>query len=379
MAHAPSMPEGLSRILVRGTNWVGDTVMSLPAIKELRRLFPSAHMSLWCPDGLTALWTATGIPDQLISFSANSGGPLKRSFRMRKRIASENFDLVVLFQNAFESAFTAWLAGIPLRVGYGTDLRGSLLSTRVPLTEEIRLKHQVFYYLAITDFLAEIFQASTARGTATPDCSISLDVQIIATARDMLLSGNLNLNRPVFCLCPGSVNSDAKRWPADYFAELADLLMQADGQVVFLGASQEYELIETIRSLMQNRGSVNLAGTADMTTAMAVMSLAAAVISNDTGSAHLATAARALTLTIFGPTSPGATAPYGPRSYTIQGDATCAPCRHFECPLPAQPCMRSIKPSSVYRKVQEIGGSPPFLKGGLSGNCSALGKAMNCL
>ena len=121
--------------------------MSLPAIKELRRLFPSAHMTLWCLDGLTSLWTATGIPDQVISFSANSGGPLKRSFRIRKRLASEKFDLVVLFQNAFESAFTAWLAGIPLRVGYGTDLRGPLLSTRVPLTEEIRLKHQVFYYL----------------------------------------------------------------------------------------------------------------------------------------------------------------------------------------------------------------------------------------
>ena len=341
--------------------------MSLPAVKELRKLFPSAHITLWCPDGLTALWTATGIPDRVISFAPNSVGPLKRSFRMRKRLASEEFDLVVLFQNAFESAFTAWLAGIPLRVGYGTDLRGPLLSARVPLTEEIRRKHQVFYYLAITDFLGELFRAPAARGAAAPDCSISLDVEIMETAQDMLLSGNPDLNRPIFCLCPGSVNSDAKRWPADYFAELADLLIQADGQVVFLGAPQERDLIETIRSLMQNRGSVNLAGTGDMITAMAVMNLAAAVISNDTGSAHLAIAAGALTLTIFGPTSPGATAPYGARSHTIQGDAACAPCRHFECPLPAQPCMRSIEPRSVFRKVQEIAGSPPFLKGDLGG------------
>jgi len=353
--HNLNMPGKPSHVLVRGTNWVGDTVMSLPAIKELRKLFPSAHITLWCPDGLTALWTATGIPDRVISFAPNSGGPLKRSFRMRKRLASEQFDLVVLFQNAFESAFTAWLAGIPLRVGYGADLRGPLLSARVPLTKEIRLKHQVFYYLAITDFLADIFQASTAPPeTAAPDCSISLDVEIMETARDMLLSGNPDLNRPVFCLCPGSVNSDAKRWPADYFAELADLLVQAGGQVVFLGAPQERDLIETIRSLMQNRGSVNLAGTADMIAAMAIMNHAAAVISNDTGSAHLATAVGALTLTIFGPTSPGATAPYGPRSHTIQGHAPCAPCRHFECPLPAQPCMRSIEPRSVFRKIQEI-------------------------
>ena len=129
-AHGPKLPEDLSRILVRGTNWVGDTVMSLPAAKQLRRLFPSAHITLWCPDGLKVLWETTRIPDKVISFSANSGGPLRRALRMSKRIASQNFDLVVLFQNAFESAFTAWLARIPFRVGYGTDLRGALLNIK---------------------------------------------------------------------------------------------------------------------------------------------------------------------------------------------------------------------------------------------------------
>jgi heptosyltransferase-2 len=356
-AHRVNVPENLSRILVRGTNWVGDTVMSLPAVKQLRRLFPSAHLTLWCPDGLSVLWKATGIPDQVISFSASSGGPLRRSLRMSKLIASQNFDLVVLFQNAFESAFTAWLARIPYRVGYGTDLRGPLLNVKVPLTDEIRLKHQVFYYLAITDFLADSFQTSITHENEEPDCSISLGAERIEKARALMLSGNFDLNRPIFCLCPGSVNSDAKRWPADYFAELADLLIQNDGQVVFLGAPQEHDLIENIQSLMQNRGSMNLTRASDMITAMAVMNLADMVISNDTGSAHLAAAAGASILTIFGPTSPGATAPYGTRSYTIQGDAPCAPCRHFKCPLPTHLCMRNIKPASVFRRIQSIADS----------------------
>jgi heptosyltransferase II len=150
------------------------------------------------------------------------------------------------------------------------------------------------------------------------------------------------------------VNSDAKRWPADYFAELADLLIQADGQVVFLGAPEEYDLINTIQSLMKNRGSMNLTRTSDMITAMSVMNLADMVISNDTGSAHLAAAAGASVLTIFGPTSPGATAPYGNRSYTIRGEAPCAPCRHFKCPLPTQLCMRNIKPASVFHRIQLV-------------------------
>ncbi len=356
-AHGPNVPENLSRILVRGTNWVGDTVMSLPAVKQLRRLFPSAHITLWCPDGLKVLWATTGIPDQVISFSANSGGPLRRSLRMSRRIASQNFDLVVLFQNAFESAFTAWLARIPFRVGYGTDLRGPLLNIKVTQTDEIRQKHEVFYYLAITDFLADLLQTPITRENETPDCSISLDAEKMESARAMMLSGNFDLNRPIFCLCPGSVNSDAKRWPADYFAELADLLIRDGGQVVFLGAPEEYDLIETIRSLMQNRGSMNLTRTSDMITAMAVMNLAEMVISNDTGSAHLAAAAGASILTIFGPTSPGATAPYGSRSYTIRGEAPCAPCRHFKCPLATQLCMRNIKPASVFRRIQSIADS----------------------
>ena len=272
---------------------------------------------------------------------------------MRRNILTSWFS----FRNAFESAFTAWLARIPFRVGYGTDLRGPLLNVKVPQTDEIRLKHQVFYYLAITDFLADAFQTSITHENETPDCSISLDAEKMEPARAIILSGNFNLKRPIYCLCPGSVNSDAKRWPADYFAELADLLIRADGQVVFLGAPEEYDLVETIQSLMQNRGSMNLTRTSDMITAMAVMNLAEVVISNDTGSAHLAAAAGASILTIFGPTSPGATAPYGSRSFTIQGDAPCAPCRHFKCPLPTQLCMRNIKPASVFRRIQLVADS----------------------
>ncbi|HTY23821.1 MAG TPA: lipopolysaccharide heptosyltransferase II [Desulfomonilaceae bacterium] len=355
MSFSLAPPGKPSRILVRGTNWLGDTVMSLPAIKEIRRLFPSAYITLWAPASLAALWEVTGIADDIISFDNNSGGPWRRPYRMRKRLVSKDFDLVVLFQNAFESAFTAWLARIPMRAGYPTDMRGLLLNIKVPLTQEIRRKHQVFYYLAITDFLAKVFQIPASPGTRPADCSIPLREELLNSGKNELLSRRLDPELPLFCLCPGSVNSDAKRWPVDYFAELADLLIaHVGGQVVFLGTAQEHALIETIRSLMQNRGSVNLAGTADVVTAMAVMKLSTAVISNDTGSAHLAAAACAPVLTIFGPTSPGATAPYGPHSYTIQGEAPCAPCRHFRCPVPGQPCMRSVEPGTVFRKIQGI-------------------------
>ena len=347
-------PAPPSRIVVRGTNWVGDTVMSVPAIKELRRIFPSTRITLWVASGLAPLVSATGVPDDVICFDGNSGGPMQRPFRMRKKLNSGNFDMSVLLQNAFESAFSSWLAGIPLRAGYPTDLRGPLLNIRIPLTRQIRSKHQVFYYLAITRFLEVYLPGPGEFPEGPPDCSIPIKEENCIRARDLIASRGAGLERPIFCVCPGSVNSEAKRWPAESFARLADLLIDRIGaQVVFLGAPQEKSLVEGIISIMRNSGSLNLVG-ADMMTSMAVMNLSALVISNDTGSAHLAVASSARVLTIFGPTNPGATAPYGANTYVIQGHAPCAPCRHFRCPLQEHPCMSSVEPEAVLHEAEEI-------------------------
>jgi heptosyltransferase II len=346
---------GASKIVVRGTNWVGDTIISLPAARRLRTLFPSASITYWIKDGLAPLVKAAGIADDVISFGEARGGPLVRSFRMTGKVGAPGFHIAVLFQNAFESAFTAWMARIPLRIGYPTDLRGPLLSVSVPLNGDVKQRHQVFYYLAITDFIAGCLNGGAPVHETVPDCSIVLGMHHLIRARDLLVDLGVDLNRPLFCLCPGSANSDAKRWPTDYFARLADLLIdKMEAAVVFVGSSGERELVEQIRGQMRNCGSVSLAGSIGMVRAMVVMGLARMVISNDTGSAHLAVAASAKVLTVFGPTSPGATAPYGPDAHIIQGEAPCAPCRHFRCPRPDHLCMRNLDPIRVYSRVEEI-------------------------
>jgi len=329
--------------------------MSLPALKEIRQLFPAAWLAVWVPSDLADFAQATGIPDAVISFGRDSAGPIQRALAMRATLAAEKFDMAILLQNAFESAFTAWLARIPLRVGYPTDLRGPLLNVKVPLENEIRSRHQVFYYLAITDFLARVLLGRTSRRDNAPDCSVTIQAGILDRARRLLMSQGVDLSRAIFSLCPGSVNSEAKRWPADYFARLADLLAaRLDGQILFLGAKSETSLIDEIRGMMSNQTAANLADKADMVTAMGAMSLSSMVVSNDTGSAHLAVAAGAKVLTLFGPTTASATAPYGPQTHIMQGWAPCAPCRHFSCPIQNHPCMRSIEPGAVVEKVAEI-------------------------
>ncbi|MFC1834671.1 lipopolysaccharide heptosyltransferase II [Thermodesulfobacteriota bacterium] len=344
-----------SRIVVRGTNWVGDTVISLPALREVRRIFPEATIAVWVPKVLEDLIWATGIADEVITFDSDFGGPLRRPFKMRGILASRRFDLAILLQNAFESAFTAWLARVPLRAGYPTDMRGPLLNIKVPQTVQTRQQHQVFYYFAITDHLARHFLGERLPREGDPNCSIAIPQDHMDKAGDLLTEEAGQMAGCVFCLCPGSVNSDAKRWPAVFYARLADMLIaDMDARIVFLGSSGERGLIDGIVSQMQRPGALNLAGKSDMLASMAMMSLAAMVISNDTGSAHLAVAASARVLTIFGPTSPGATAPFGPSAGIIQGTASCAPCRHFACPYPDHMCMTRVKPEAILERIREI-------------------------
>ena len=344
-----------SRIVVRGVNWVGDTIMSLPAARALRRLFPAAHIVFWIPASLEPLLRLTKVPDEIIVFKGSEGGPLKRTFLMKNRLKKGHFDMAVLFQNAFECAFTAWMAGIKLRVGYPTDLRGALLNIKAPLIPSILSAHQVFYYLEIVKYLDSYFRLGRFQYFGKPDCSIKLRAKEVDHARMVLSEAGTDLKTPFVCLCPGSVNSDAKRWPHEYYAALADILIERTGsQIVFLGATQEADLIDSIIGEIKKGTAFNLAAKSNIVSSLAIMSLSSLVISNDTGSAHLAVAAGAKCLTIFGPTIAGATAPFGARTFIIQGKADCAPCNDHNCRRQGHPCMRSLSPELVAQKAFEI-------------------------
>lgn len=344
-----------SNILVRGVNWVGDTIMALPAMKALRSMFPGANLTFWAPQSLESLLRASRIPDEIIAIP-NDINRMSRPFIMSSILKKKRFDMAVLFQNAFESAFTAWLARVPLRVGYPTDGRGPLLNVKVPLTEEIRQKHQVHYYRKIVNHLGDYFGINSQFRAQSPDCSIFIGRELKQAASSLLSSLCTDLeSRPLVCLCPGSVNSDAKRWPADYFVELANLLItEFNAVIIFMGATSEHPMIQSIINETGRENVFNLAGETDLEKSLGVMNLSDLVISNDTGSAHLAVAAGAKTLTIFGPTIPGATAPFGKNARIIRGKSGCSPCRHFSCPLPDHPCMRSIKPTAVIQEASKM-------------------------
>jgi heptosyltransferase-2 len=262
--------------------------------------------------------------------------------------------MAILLQNAFESALTTFLSRVPLRCGYETDLRGPLLNIKVPFRQNYKSEHQVFYYLQIIRHLGLALNKSSCE-SQDPDCSIEIPKKIEKEGNRILASMGIGADDPFFCLCPGSVNSEAKRWPAEYFAKLADIISEEmHAKTVFVGSPSEKSFINSIVDKMKYNSGINIAGSSNLAQSMSIMSKSRFVVSNDTGSAHIAVAAGAKILTIFGPTIAGATAPYGPDAHIISGEAPCTPCRHYTCPVPGHPCMSRIDPESVMARVLEL-------------------------
>src|SRR5215510_11108692 len=207
---------GIQRIAVRGTNWVGDAVMGVPALRRLRRLFPEAHITLVVRPWAEGLFTDVDFVDDLLIYDRR--GPLSL-FRQVREWRKRKFDLAVLFQNAFEAALISFLARVPFRIGYDTDGRGSLLTDRLTLPEKRDQEHEVLYYLNIVKQLERRLNQKDVLADAEPDGSLPVSTARQGAAAEQLLTfgardGHLNV-----VICPGSINSKAKRWPADRYAQ----------------------------------------------------------------------------------------------------------------------------------------------------------------
>lgn len=212
--------KNIERIVVRGTNWVGDAVMTVPALRELRRLFPQAHVTLATRSWAQELFAEADFIDDLLVCDQRGLRSLPAQVRGWK---NRNFDLAVLFQNAFQAALIPALARIPFRIGYATERRGFLMTHPLDLPEWRSSKHEVFYYLNIVATLERLVRGD---GRTLEDYEADARLKISgarrASAVNFLKSHGVKGEGKLIALCPGSINSRAKRWPAESFAALAD-------------------------------------------------------------------------------------------------------------------------------------------------------------
>ncbi|HEX8338016.1 MAG TPA: lipopolysaccharide heptosyltransferase II [Pyrinomonadaceae bacterium] len=342
-------PEQIERVVVRGTNWVGDAVMTVPALRGLRRLFPRARLTLATRPWAEGIFTGADFIDDLLVTANTSGGPAA-VFDEARRWRAHRFDLAVLFPNAFAPALVAALARVPVRAGYATQGRSALLTHRVGLPEWRSSRHEVFYYLNLVAELERKLYGTSTVEASEPDAGLPVADARLRAAHLLLGENGARPGRLLVALCPGSTNSRAKRWPAERFAAVADMLHERAGaEVVLIGASEESDISAEVASYMRARPVV-LTGKTDLAQTAAVLKASDLLVTNDTGPAHIAAAVGCPVVVIFGPTNPFTTSPFSDTAEVVRRPPACAPCMLRDCPIDHR-CMTAVAPEDVFERA----------------------------
>ena len=341
----PSSPP--RRLLVRAVNWLGDAVMTTPALDAIRAAFPETRIVAVARPLVAELLRLHPAIDEAVVYDSkgeHSGG-LGR-LRMARELRRHRPDAAILFQNAFDAALLAFLAGIPERAGYTTDGRRILLSRPVPVTEEVLSLHHVEYYLRLLEEL----------GIPRPE-TVSLSLRVSgeerAAMRDRLASLGVPEGRRIVGINPGATYGSSKRWYPERFAAVADALSEEwDASVVLMGSVPETPLADEIEAAMR-QSPVNLAGRTTVRELMALLAECSFLVTNDSGPMHIAAAFDVPIAAIFGPTDWDKTSPWTDRARVVRVDVDCSPCRLRECDR-GHECMLGITAEMVVAAARDL-------------------------
>lgn len=331
------------KILVRVPNWVGDAVMSIPALEAIRNSRADAEISILARPGVAALLSGQSFVDRILEYDdrGKHHGWLGRE-RLIHQLRGENFDCAVLFQNAFEAAWLAWRAGIPQRIGYARDARGALLTNavRAPQPGEIPA-HESHYYLELMRRAGWI----ESRGEVRP-IRLQIAKSACESAESTLRRAGARDAAWRCAIAPGASYGAAKCWPSERFASLADrLISECGADVIFFGTPEETQIIARICEKMKSR-AISLAGETSMSDLASLFSACSMFIGNDSGAMHVAAAAGIPVVGIFGSTDPEGTAPVRQQFSLIREPVPCSPCFLRRCPVDHR-CMTRISVDSV--------------------------------
>ena len=335
------------RILIRSSNWLGDAIMSVPAVGAIKRGRPDAHVTVAAPEKLAALWKLVPEVDEIVSLPGKSVARAVRALRRQKR-----FDVAVLFPNSFRVALEAWLTGIPRRVGYRGHSRGWLLNQ---IVREPRRsgppQHQSNRYLRIAEDCGAEMSSPPPAWTGCAAASIQRPTFNNQTANDSQLS-TLN-SQPLLGLCPGAEYGPAKRWLPERFAEAAAIISAELGaQWILFGTKSDSAVGETIATSLGDN-CVNRIGQTSLDELIEQLRTCRLLLTNDTGAMHLAGLLGVPVVAIFGSTEPHLTGPLGERNIILRHHVECSPCFLRECPIDFR-CMKAVGVPEVVDAVRSL-------------------------
>lgn len=364
-------------ILIRGVNWLGDAVMTTPALIQLRAARPTARITLLTHEKLAGLWQDHPAVDAILPFSARSS-----VFKTARQLRAEKFDLALLLPNSHRSALEAWLAGIPRRIGYARPWRGWLLTDRVaarpdeiPMeqksAEEIRLQLETALSLkrpeppAAAHHLHQYLHLVRALGVKTGPVAPVLhvrDEELSAICARFKAETPTRRRRPLIGINPGAEYGPAKRWPKEHFIETAVTCTKEQPVDWWIfGGEADRPLADAIANAIQSRigehGQVtSLAGQTTLRELCASLKAVDALLTNDSGPMHVAAAVGTPVVAIFGSTSPELTGPGLPgdrRHQLLRVSPNCAPCFRRECPVDLR-CLQAVTPANAGQALRRV-------------------------
>jgi len=331
----------MASVLVVAPAWVGDMVMAQSLVAALKRRAPDDAIDLLAPPYTAALGgRMPGVRDTIPIGTAHGRFDLFKRLATGRACRGRGYELAIVLPGSFKSAIVPLAARIPRRRGYVGEWRYGLLNDARHL-DATRLRRTVDRFVALA---------------AEPDEPLPVALPPMLAhdadhARSVAAKFGLGSRRPVIALCPGAEFGPAKQWPAAHFAALADRLADAGYATWILGSPKEASLGETIATLATARNQaaapVNLAGRTSLLEAIDLLSLAAAVATNDSGLMHVAAALGRPLVALYGSTTPEMTPPLGDRVKIIERTLPCRPCFQRTCPLGHLDCLNLIPAAEV--------------------------------
>ena len=340
----PAAIEWGNGLLIRGTNWLGDALMTLPAAYRLAQFVPKpCGVFVMCPAGLAPLWEAADWVSKVIPLTDKRAAKPASSliWQLRPGVAA-------IFPNSFGSAKDLWRNGIPRRIGRRGRWRGAMLTDRLPTWPSghgVGQWHQLSYYLEFPAVFGDESWDATCPPLRIPDAEARAQACGMVPDIDWLV------------LAPGAAYGPAKQWPAERFAEVAAWWCANRGRVAVVGTGKERPAGELIAERVS--GVLNLAGETDMVGLMAVLSGARAVVANDSGAMHLAAGLGRDGVAVFGSTDPVATGPIGGRWIVLRDALSCGPCFQRTCSRSDRPyeCLERIPAETVIQALGQLASS----------------------
>jgi heptosyltransferase-2 len=333
-----------NKILVIGPAWIGDMVVAQSLFKLIKQRRPHAIIDVLAPDwSRPLLERMPEVQQAWVAPFKHNELKIQARFNLGRQLKSQDYQQAIVLPNSFKSALVPWFAGIPQRTGWLGELRWGLLNDLHYKPDNLPLLVQQFTRLGLAH--------QDTLPTVLP--SPSLRVSTITTTQALQRLSLAPPPRPMLALCPGAEYGPAKRWPVEYYAAVAHHYIQQGWDIWLFGSERDQSLAVQIQRLTQHL-CVDLTGKTSLGEAVDLLSLATAVVCNDSGLMHIAAALQKPLVAIYGSSSPDFTPPLTTQAKIVSIQLACSPCFQRDCPLGHTRCLQDLSPQRVLQALQTV-------------------------